>query len=182
MKRYTLYYPDTGLIRSNETVLNHSEIIALIAVLGEPVEVLEGHFSADEYYIKEGVIRPLPARPNDYAAWNLELEEWVDPRTEEERAMAMREGVSLSRVELAKRLRQFEILTAEDAKRVARGEWPEALLLPMLNLMPQEVIDDAEIELAGATEFERLHPTILLFQQAMGISDEIADEVFGIVA
>ncbi|SIT74793.1 hypothetical protein [Pontibaca methylaminivorans] len=115
---------------------------------------------------------------DDSRAWKVQEGELAHTGLSSE---LLREGVSLSRVELAKRLRQFEILTAEDAKRVARGEWPE-VLLPMLAQMPQEVIDDAEIELAGATEFERLHPTILLFQQAMGISDAVADEVFGIVA
>lgn len=116
------------------------------------------------------------AQIDDIRAWRVQEGEAVYVGLSPE---LLREGVSLPRVELAKRLRQFGILSADDAKRVARGEWPEALL-PMLDNLPQEVIDDAEIELAGATEFERLHPTILLFQQAMGISDTLADEVFGI--
>ena len=91
-----------------------------------------------------------------------------------------REATSLSRLELARRLKDIGILTHQEAMAfVSYQPLPE----PITNLiatLPEDCREDAEFEMQGGRDFPRSHPMWDLLCQSEGWPDESdVDTLFG---
>tara|TARA_R110001632_G_scaffold43319_1_gene109636 strand:- start:204 stop:611 length:408 start_codon:yes stop_codon:yes gene_type:complete len=72
--KYTVYSPINGQIIST---IYSSKVANLELNLPEGSSWIEGEYSGDAYYIKEGAAVELPAKPDYPADFDYSLEQWV---------------------------------------------------------------------------------------------------------
>lgn len=92
-----------------------------------------------------------------------------------------RKKMVLSRPKFAFAVAKAEIITNEEAKAWAGGKEIPAPVQTAINTAYPNLGEDrleAEIEILTAKNVNRSHPLLLLLQQQMGISDEVADSLF----
>lgn len=109
--------------------------------------------------ITKEVDEPAPAQPTDAelrAAW--------------------RPGASLSRAEFCIALKRAGVLSAQEAKVAAKGDWPASFAAALAGVTDA---DEAEILWAGVGTVERTHPLLIVLQAASGLTDEQIDALFG---
>lgn len=89
-----------------------------------------------------------------------------------------RAGASLTRVELAVRLAwpAVGILSSAEAAQFARGDTP-ASLQPYIDALDGESM----IRFCGATQFDRLDPTLIALAAEMHVPEVMMDVVFGVI-
>lgn len=90
---------------------------------------------------------------------------------------AARAHASLAKSDLLIRLATFEILSDTDAETAATGAIPAALAA-LLDALPPEARTAARIKWAADTEISRNHPVIVSAAYALGLPDELVDEIF----
>lgn len=93
--------------------------------------------------------------------------------------VARREAASLSKSDLLIRMATFSLISWDEAALAASGQVP-ASLTPMMDAMPVEARAAAVIKWTADAEISRTHPVILAAAYALGLSDQLVDEIFGI--
>ena len=96
--------------------------------------------------------------------------------TEVELRAAWRLGASLSRAEFCIALKRAGVLSAQEAKAAAKGDWPASFAAALAGVADA---DEAEILWAGVSTVERMHPLLAVLQAAAGLTDEQIDALFG---
>lgn len=96
--------------------------------------------------------------------------------TPEELLTQWRAMASLSRAEFCIALKRAGVLSAQEAKQAAKGDWP-ATFASALAGFPDA--DEAEIIWAAITTVDRMHPMLLALQAFANLSDEFVDGLFG---
>lgn len=87
-----------------------------------------------------------------------------------------RQSASLSRAEFCIALKRAGVLSAQEAKQAAKGDWP-ATFADALAGFPDA--DEAEIIWAAITTVDRMHPMLLALQAFASLPDEFVDGLFG---
>lgn len=90
---------------------------------------------------------------------------------------AKRARAFLDRASFCIACRSAGILTPQEAKDAARGDWP-VKFTPAIVGTPME--DDAEIIWAGAAHISRVHPLVAMLAAFANLDDAQLDEMFGV--
>lgn len=78
MRKFTTYDIETGLIDLN---LEMPTLEDALANVPSGQWLIEGHFDADEFYIKDDLPKASPPKPGEWAVFDPIAEEWTDPRS-----------------------------------------------------------------------------------------------------
>ncbi len=138
--------------------------------------------SDDTHYWTGENFAVYPPRPGDWGVWTGA--EWVDPRTPEDlaaeataRLHTARDRASMTRLQFALTAAMAGIIPPEDAPAAARGDIPPSMTAAFAALPPADRLV-AETVWAGATVIDRLNPVLLMFAEAMEITDAQMDAMF----
>ena len=117
---------------------------------------------------------PNPSRADD--VWDGAA--WVPPapKTDPELREEWRPTATLSRAEFCIALKRAGVLSAQEAKAAAKGDWPASFAAALAGVADA---DEAEILWAGVSTVERMHPLLAALQAAAGLTDEQLDALFG---
>lgn len=148
-------------------------------------EAIEGIYDPAGYYLIEGEPEPVPIPPRPEGdGWQFDHDtgEWIDPRTPADLAdelQAKRDATHMPKSDLLIALASFEIISWEEADLAAEGQIP-ASLVPMMESLPIEAQHAARIKWKADAEISRTHQVILSAAYALGLPDELVDQIFGI--
>lgn len=116
----------------------------------------------------------------DLSGWVVQEGELVrSPNWGSDQLSKARATASLSKADLLIRLATYGILSPMDAQQAASGGIPPSMEV-MLESLPPEAQMAARIKWAADNEISRNHPVIVMAAYAMGLSDELVDEIFEI--
>ena len=141
-------------------------------------EVPEG-VTPNNVYIDGDGLKLYPAKPGVWAEWDHLAKAWFDPRDPAEVLAAARAAASMSRSDFLLAVIRAGILPASDAGPAARGEIPPSLV-PVFAAMPAEVHLEAVVRWGAATVIARLDPILGLLAEALNVTPEQLDALFGI--
>lgn len=174
---YVIYDPDTGMALYTVEIPNGKTCEGACV----EVEALPGPLE-DCAVAGDG----LTLRPAPHLQWDVAAQEWIDPRTAEDveaaaaaDLQARRERASLSRAGFIKAVMHAGIVTPAEAAEVAKGNVPESLG-PAFAAMTEAERAEASIDWSAAQRVDRLHPLILKLADALGVTDQDLDTLFGL--
>lgn len=118
----------------------------------------------------------------DLTDWLVIEGELVRPEGwEMSKLLEARAAASLSKADLLIQLATYGILTPEEAQQAASGAIPASMEM-MLESLPPEAQMAARIKWAADNEISRNHPVIVMAAYALGLSDVLVDQIFGVGA
>lgn len=131
--------------------------------------------------------REYPARPSDHHMWDAAAGAWTDPRSSAEIAAqaaaalaAARRATSLDKSELLIRLVVAGVLTPTEAEDAAAGAIPDRMA-ELMSSLPPDAQMAARIKWRTDSQISRSHPVIVAAAYGLGITDEVLDEIFGVM-
>lgn len=92
--KFTIYRPETGIIHSWITAVDEAERDANIPA---GCAWIEGEFSPELFFVKDGAAYPYPPREGDYLNFDLASESWLDTREPAQIQAATRDRVKQRR-------------------------------------------------------------------------------------
>lgn len=138
----------------------------------------------DGLYLKNGMLKPYPARPSNVHRFDHDQESWIDPRTTEDllRELAQLRSITfLDKSELLSRLLIAKRISADDMRTASLGDMPPALAAVVAD-WPEEAQVIAETRWRLDQRLGRSSPMTQLLAHAFAISDAAMDDIFGITA
>lgn len=100
----------------------------------------------------------------------------IKQRPEAELRAEWRQTAQLSRADFCVALKRAGIISAQEAKQAAKGEWPQTFSGALASFPDA---DEAEIVWASVAGIDRLHPMLLALQTFAGLTDAQVDALFG---
>lgn len=160
---------------------------AMLNIDPETEGTVAGWHDPERFYLcSDGTIAEYPEKPGPWAVFDYGTEQWTDPRTAEDveaaeaaDLQARREAASLSRAQFIKAVMHAGIVTPAEAADAAKGNVPESLG-PAFAAMTEAERAEASIDWSAAQRVDRLHPLILKLADALGVTDQDLDTLFGI--
>lgn len=119
----------------------------------------------------------VPKRPAPHYKW--QDGKWVEGEVPTPDPDEIRARTSVSVKTFCRNLVTYQILPASEAAAAARGEWP-ATFASALTGMTEAEQAMAEIDWAGTTVVDRMHPMIVTLQQQANIPMAVVDALFGL--
>lgn len=114
----------------------------------------------------------------DLTGWVVQEGELVrSPNWATDQLSKARAAASLSKADLLIRLATFGILTPAEAQQAASGVIPPSMET-MMETLPPEAQMAARIKWAADNEISRNHQVIVMAAYALGLSDELVDQIF----
>lgn len=138
----------------------------------------------ETHYASGGAFLPLPARPSRHHAWDAAARQWVDPRTDDDRAQAIdarRAAARLPRNGFLKAAMREGIVTAAEAVALAEGRMPDSLRA-LIDAMPEDRRADVHIDWLAAADIERTDLLLAARAAGIGLADAQLDALFGVAA
>lgn len=142
--------------------------------------------SRDNYFNSNGDLIVAPPQPAPWAVFDVEAEEWLDPRDDASRAEAYRaalaeaRAVAIPRAAFCNAIADLGVVSDAEAIAGARGEWPASLGSFLDYLTPAQA-RDVQIDWAACVTVQRMHPFVLTLGSWLGLSDAELDALFGIL-
>lgn len=127
--------------------------------------------------------REYPARPSDHHMWDAAAGAWIDPRTPADLAAELfrrRSSAQMDKGALVQVLDELRILSPDEVDEVTRGDIPariEALMEGLSADARRAAITKWRLD----TVISRTHPVIVAAAYGLGITDEVLDEIFGVM-
>lgn len=177
MTDYTVYSAQGAYVKSME--MPDMADAVLNTAPGE--QLVEGlHF--EQTYLKDGMVKDIPATAHPSWVFDIASEAWTDPRTEAEwtaELHARRAVASMSRIDFVLRCTSFGILTEAEGIEAASGGVPPAMQA-IIDSLPAEEQFEAHVRWAAATVIDRTNPLIINMAAAVYIDEWTLDDVFGV--
>ena len=167
--------------RRIDRVIEVPDVDQLLLNVSEGETTISGSYPPSEWYLVEGVPTRIPASPEG-AHWRFDHEsgQWVDARPAD--WLQTRRAVAyLAKSDLLIALASHEVIGWDEAALASAGQIPPSLV-PMMEALPPEAQAAATIKWNADGEISRMHPVILAAAYALGLSDELVDQIFGVEA
>ncbi len=176
MMIFTTYKTSTGEIVGQFLM---PDLEAVMQNLSEGEWALVGGYNRNEFYIEDGDPVRKPTSPGEWAVWDYVSKRWLDPRNPETELASARAAASMSRSDFVLATIRARIIQPSDAGPAARGEIPPSLT-SMFDSLPSDLQTEAIVRWGAATVIERNNPVLEVISQAMGLTAEGLDALFGI--
>lgn len=144
---------------------------------------IKGEYPRNSYLVGDEIRLMPDAPPGDHWRFDIPSEQWVDPRSAEDRQEAIyaaRAATQIDKAELLNRMLVDGRFSSEDFRIASRGDVPPALQ-PILDEMTETARLIAENKWRNDMVISRMNPVILLMAHAMNLTPEDMDALFGVV-